>query len=130
MLATQEKMADMAKHRRLDNEWKMTARTVLAVWDAMCDSVGRMHRAGRVRFRGRRVGKEAYINAAVMWLNEQDAATQEEVLATYLPRLESLLVAAPAPQQKAASRDTSPRITGPGVTPLPPSKGKGGKEPA
>jgi hypothetical protein len=85
-------MVRMAKFRPLTNEYKLSARTLRVLWDAMVDSVRSFADEGKVRFRRRKLGNEAFINAAVWYLVDLPRAEQERVLRTYLPRLEAYLV--------------------------------------
>jgi hypothetical protein len=85
-------MALMAKFRPLTNEYKLTARTLRVVWDAMVDVVRGFADEGRIKFRRRKVGNEAFINAAVWYLADQPRDRQEAILRTYLPRLEAYLI--------------------------------------
>src|SRR5690349_8316725 len=85
-------MLRMGKMRQFTNEWKLTARTLKVVWDAMVASVRVFADEGRLKFRGRKMGNEAFINAAVWWLADQDRATQERILRAYLRRMEAYLL--------------------------------------
>jgi hypothetical protein len=78
----------------MPTDYRISARTLRAVWDAMVESVREFADDRRVLFRGRKLGNEAYINAAVWHFAEMPLEDQEAILREYLPRLEGHLATA------------------------------------
>lgn len=66
---------------------RSTAKAVLA----LDNLVSALRASGRVRFRGRKVTKEAVVNAVWLWLADQSVDDVEQCLLTYVPRLEAIL---------------------------------------
>jgi hypothetical protein len=105
-------MLVMARYRKLSNDYKLTARTVRTVWDGMVSSVRAFADERAIRFRGRKVGNEAFINAAVWHMAEMGRADQERILRAYLPRLESLLLPDEGEADDAPAPSDPPRQVG------------------
>lgn len=82
----------MAKYRTLSNDYKLSARSLRVVWDAMVNAVRGFADEDVIRFRERKLGNEAFVNAAVWHLAELPREQQEAILRRYLPRLEGYLV--------------------------------------
>lgn len=96
-------MLCMDKPRPLTNEYKLTARTIRAVHSAVKRAVRHFADEGKVRFRGRKLGDEAFLNAAAWYLADQDRARQEQILKAYLPRIEAYLSGEPEEEADEAA---------------------------
>lgn len=81
--------------RKLTQEYKLAARTAREVYEDLSELV--LRASGRVKFRGRKLGNEAAINAAVMFLLDQPPERRDAILADYVRRFEALLDDGPAP---------------------------------
>ncbi len=80
------------------------------------DKVAAELRATALRFWGRRVTKEAVLNAVLLWLEDLGAETLEEGLAGPLQRLEEILGWEPPASAKAPKKGP-PKPTAPPLAP-------------
>lgn len=77
-----------------DYDQQITMRSIGSVKGAFDRVVGDLRSAGRLRFRGRKISREAFANAVWLYLADLSEADQEGLeglLAPYVSRLESLM---------------------------------------
>lgn len=86
-------MIDM---RKLTQEYKLAARTAPEVYEAVNRLVSTVASEGRVKFRGRKIGVEALLNAVLLDFLDRAPGDQRELLARNVPRFEALLGDEPA----------------------------------
>jgi hypothetical protein len=113
-------MLVMARFRAFTNEFKLTARTVQPLYDAVDGLVRRYRHDKTMRFRSRKLGAEAVINVAAWYFADLDPARQDQILRTYLPRLESYLAVTDSPAEAGAAPPPADGSTG---RPLDPASG-------
>jgi len=77
--------------RKLSQEWKIGARTAPEIYEQFYSFVAKMASHAGVKFRGRKLGREATLNAIVLHFFDQAEAEQARVLREYVPRYESIL---------------------------------------
>jgi hypothetical protein len=80
------------RYQKLSNEHKLGGRSMKAIFDAVMGAVRWFADEKRYKFRGRKFGLEAYLNAALWHFADLPRDEQERILRTYLPRIESYLV--------------------------------------
>lgn len=89
--------------------------------------VGNLRASERVRWKDRRVTKEAVFSAVWLWLADQPETTVEAIFGEYLPRLEALMSDEPMPDRRpglSGGEDLS-RPEEPGSREQPRRRGKG-----
>jgi hypothetical protein len=72
-------------------ENQVAIRSTPAVVRELDRIVADMRASGRVRFKGRKITKEAVVNALILWVADQDQEAVEAVLAGPVARLEAIL---------------------------------------
>lgn len=80
---------------KLSQEWKLVARTAPELYEQFYAFVAAMASRAGVKFRGRKLGREATLNAIVIHFFDQEEAEQARILREYVPRYEAILGDAP-----------------------------------
>lgn len=88
-------MFAMKRPKTLSSEHTLTCRSIKQIRQAMRRAVTQFDDEREIRFRGRPLSSEAYINAAVWSMAELSRSDQERILRTYLPRIEAYLAGDP-----------------------------------
>ena len=76
---------------KLSQEWKLVARTAPELYEQFYAFVAAMASRAGVKFRGRKLGREATLNAIVIHFFDQEEAEQARILREYVPRYEAIL---------------------------------------
>lgn len=84
-------VARMSGMRDLERLHRIVARSIPEVVGAMERTVTRHGESRAIRFRGRKLSAEAFINAALLHLLDLPEAEQDRALSTAIGRLESIL---------------------------------------
>jgi len=82
--------------RDLQREYRITARSIPEVIGPMERALARYGESRRVKFRGRKLSNEAFINAAILHMLDLSESEQEAALSSSLARLEAILADDPA----------------------------------
>lgn len=97
-------VATMATMRELMREHRITARSIPEVTGEMEAQISRYGGSRRVKFRGRKLSNEAFINAAILHVLRLPPEAQELAIAGAVAELESILSDAPGPEVRAAAK--------------------------
>jgi hypothetical protein len=81
----------MVGMRELSRQDRITARSLPELVEAIENAISAYGRSKAVRFRGRKLSREGFVNAAILALLELPAADQERALARAVARLEAIL---------------------------------------
>jgi hypothetical protein len=87
-------MINMSAPPTFPGTHRLNSRTLASTADRLELAVNAARRAG-VQFRGRKIGAEALINAAVMTFLDLSEAERADILRSYLPQIEAELEAQP-----------------------------------
>ncbi len=85
------KSRKQAFHRDFSQEYRLTSRSLPEICERVKRVVARLGTSRKVQFRGRKLTNEAFINAAALYLCEQDRDTQEMILDAYVARIEAMM---------------------------------------
>ena len=77
--------------RDFSQEYRLTSRSLPEICEMVKHVVARIGMSKRIRFRGRRLTNEAFINAAALYLSEMDRDQQEAILMAYVARIEAMM---------------------------------------
>jgi hypothetical protein len=119
----------MVGMRELSRQDRITARSLPELVEAIENAISAYGRSKAVRFRGRKLSREGFVNAAILALLELPAVDQERALARAVARLEAILasdqpaVIGPAPGMPASDDiPEHPEVDVELETPTPPSR--------
>lgn len=116
----------MGVMRELSDDFKLSVRSVAEVFAVLNDLDTRFGRSKRVKFRGKRMTREALVNAAVLHLGSLPAQEQEVALAGSVARLEAHLAETDGERAEAGRKFSAATgahlVGGLVVEPLPPEE--------
>jgi hypothetical protein len=104
-----DKIADM---RELSDNFKLSVRSLSQVFGVLNDLDSAFGRTMAIKFRGKRLTREAIVNAAILHLGSLGSAEQERALTAAIARLEAMLSDDPAPAAPAVDLTSRSEVSG------------------